>query len=742
MKKKISKSVLMAALITGLCIGGVQSAFAAENLNTFALDEYVVTATRTEKNLLKVPAVASVITKEEIQEKNVTNVKDALKGQSGLYIDTSMYESGGIQMRGFDSKNVLVLFDGQPMNNGWNGEVNWESIPVEQIERIEVVRGAASSLYGGRAVGGVINIISKDSIDKKVAGSVALTYGSNSTWKKAIDVQGKINDKWSFGVGYENRKSDGFGGKRKAIAKSDIDGSTSSTSDDYTPTGEEESITVPQLSPNNGSYPGRYLIGGPGDRETESENINVSFKYNFDENKSLKYSFTRSEHEYRYNDPFTYVRDSKGKPVFGPGNYITQNGDYLKLYPGHYLNYVGENETNIHTLNYIDKENLWNVNFGIQDVEKSGYTSLSSDKDGTSLDYNGKGDYASYPSKNYNLDLQKTWENIGKHTITVGGNWKDETMDRIDYDLANWKNSDSIVGSGSIVAKGSARTISFFVQDEYKFNDKFTMYLGGRYDEYKKYDGYSNKHDLEDATYNEFSPKISFEYAPDDNLSYYASYGHSFGVPTLYQVYRESSSYQANPELEPEKTDTFEIGVKKKFDKTMLGLALFQAETDNIIYSGKGTVKKSDGTLKSMYQNGAEATRKGIELDVNHKFNDNLSAYLNYTWQDAKETDSKGKESTMYEIPEHLLHFGFDYTDGKFNAILDGQYVSERQEDDVVTGEFYSEDAFFIMNAYFNYKLTPQATLQFGIENIFDKEYYVSEGAKERTYYAGLRYSF
>ena len=93
----------MTTLITGLCIGGVQGVFAAEDLNTFALDEYVVTATRTEKNLLKVPAVATVITKEEIQEKNVTNVKDALKGQSGLYIDTSMYESGGIQMRGFDS---------------------------------------------------------------------------------------------------------------------------------------------------------------------------------------------------------------------------------------------------------------------------------------------------------------------------------------------------------------------------------------------------------------------------------------------------------------------------------------------------------------------------------------------------------------------------------------------------------------------------------------------------------------
>ena len=732
----------MTALITGLCIGGVQHAFAAEALQEFTLDPMVVTATRTEKNLMKVPASASVITKEELQEKNITTVKDALKGQSGLYIDTSMYESGGIQMRGFDSKNILVLYDGQPMNNGWNGEVNWEAIPVEQIERIEVVRGAASSLYGGRAVGGVINIISKDIVDKKVAGSLALNYGSNSTWKKAVDVQGKINEKWSFGVGYENKKSDGFSGKRKAIAKADINGSTSSTSDDYTPTGSEEAVFAPQLSPNNPSYPGRYLIGGPGNRSTESENINVYFKYNFDEDKALKYTFTRSEYEYRYNDPFSYVKDANGNSVFASGNYITQNGDYLKLYSGHFLNYVGENETNIHTLNYNDKKNLWNINFGIQDVEKAGYTSLSSDKDATNIDYSGKGDYAAYPSKNYNLDVQKTWENIGKHTITVGGNWKDETMDRIDYDLAYWKDSDSIVGNGSLVAKGSARSLSLFVQDEYKFDDKFTMYLGGRYDEYKKYDGYSNKHSLDDAKYNEFSPKVAFEYSPEDSLSYYVSYGHSFGTPTLYQIYRETSSVQANPELEPETTDTYEIGVKKKFDNTMLSVALFQAETDNIIYSGTGTVKKSDGTFKSLYQNGLDATRKGVELDVKHEFNKNVSAYVNYTWQDGEQTNKKGVEEGMYSIPEHLLHFGVDYTEGKFNAVIDGQYVSARQEDDVATGEFYSEDAFFIMNAYFNYKITPQATLQFGIENIFDKEYYVSEGARERTYYAGLRYSF
>ena len=88
------------------------------------------------------------------------------------------------------------------------------------------------------------------------------------------------------------------------------------------------------------------------------------------------------------------------------------------------------------------------------------------------------------------------------------------------------------------------------------------------------------------------------------------------------------------------------------------------------------------------------------------------------------------------------MHIGLDYTQGKFNAILDAQYVSERQAPDDVTGEYNSEDAFFVMNTYLNYKVTSDATLQFGVENIFDKEYYAGEATKGRTYYAGLRYSF
>ena len=148
--------------------------------NNFTLNEMVVTATRTMKELKEVPSSVSVITAKEIEEKNVTSVQEALQHLPGVYM--SQAAQGGIQLRGFSSSDVLVLVDGVQMNDTYGGDVNFNMIPVENIERIEVLRGAASSIYGGHAVGGVINIITKEP-EEGTHVNAALTYGSNNTWK-------------------------------------------------------------------------------------------------------------------------------------------------------------------------------------------------------------------------------------------------------------------------------------------------------------------------------------------------------------------------------------------------------------------------------------------------------------------------------------------------------------------------------------------------------------------------------
>ena len=181
------------------------------------------------------------------------------------------------------------------------------------------------------------------------------------------------------------------------------------------------------------------------------------------------------------------------------------------------------------------------------------------------------------------------------------------------FNLSHWKDQDSKTNKYA-EDSGKVKNMAIYLQDEYKISEPVTMYLGARFDHYKKGSGnfWSNESGSEynetsdSASYNEISPKIAFNYEADDNTNYYVSYGHSFNPPAMYKIYRYSEFsrywYVPNPELEPETSDTFEIGMKKVLnDNTNIGVTLYHVETDDKIaasdliegesYKGKGVKK-------------------------------------------------------------------------------------------------------------------------------------------------------
>ena len=106
------------------------------------------------------------------------------------------------------------------------------------------------------------------------------------------------------------------------------------------------------------------------------------------------------------------------------------------------------------------------------------------------------------------------------------------------------------------------------------------------------------------------------EYTSNDDTTYYVSYGHSFNAPNLYQLYRHDPTYGyvANPDLKPETTDTFEIGLKQNLsEKVYMGIALYRAKTTDLI----NAQTRADG--KKWYVNIDEAKRLGAELEFNFK---------------------------------------------------------------------------------------------------------------------------
>ena len=212
--KQSRKGMLMAALICGTIVPalfGGTSVFAEEAkkeaedvaLQAFELNPMVVTAQRMETKDLDTPATTNVITKEEIERSGATTVMDVMRKVTGV-TDTSYAANGDdmgsslsrMYIRGLD-KGTVVMVNGAPINV--NNYATPNAIPVNAIERIEVVKGANSVLYGAEAVAGVVNIITKKG-EGKLATTVSGTVGNYlKKYSATVQADGVI---MSFGKDY------------------------------------------------------------------------------------------------------------------------------------------------------------------------------------------------------------------------------------------------------------------------------------------------------------------------------------------------------------------------------------------------------------------------------------------------------------------------------------------------------------------------------------------------------------
>lgn len=173
----------------------------------------IVTATRTAQTADDSLASVTVITEEQIKQQQPNDLRDLLASISGI----DMTNSGGIGkatsmfMRGTSSSHVLVMIDGIKVGSATSGNIAFQHIPVNQIERIEIVRGPRSSLYGSEAIGGVIQIFTKKGKAEEQA-NIEIGYGSFATNKISAGVSGK-SGKTTYSINANHLKTNGFNAK-------------------------------------------------------------------------------------------------------------------------------------------------------------------------------------------------------------------------------------------------------------------------------------------------------------------------------------------------------------------------------------------------------------------------------------------------------------------------------------------------------------------------------------------------
>lgn len=695
------------------------------------LQDVVVTATRTEKALEDVPGSVSVITQEDLQKQDIETVDEALRLTPGVFAKRTkglMDSTPSVSIRGLKGDQyTLVMIDGQPVNDAYTGGVQWGSLPIGNIERIEVIRGPASALYGGNAMGGVINIITK--APEKLEMSASGGYGSNDTYRTRFTFGDVLWERLSILVGYEQEDTDGY--PTTPVVRS-ITSGKGNVSGGYA------------MNDSTGN-PTRWVVGDKGDNGAFHRAFNIKSGLKLSDTGSLTLSVMTGRHEYDYGAPNTYMDTFGTSSTYA----ITGTNQRAKFQPNDFIDStgIGRNDTDIYGLSFKEL-------FGPVTVRAQAGLINGDDRYTTE---SGSG-YAGYDDSAGSLKITKNKTTFGEvsgdvpvtdsHVLTVGASYRGDDSDTDDYVVPFYRSysnrGDSIFYSG-----GSESAWGLFAQDQWELLKPLTLYLGARYDYWKVDDGASGVPgaltNYPSNTESHLSPKVAAVWKALSDTTVKASVGNAFRAPTLYELYRSwvsgSINYVSNPDLKPETVWAYELGVDQFFfdKKTHLGLTGFWNDIDDMI------AYRTDGNDR-IRTNVGQTRSYGIELEAEQKITSWLALWGNFTYthatieENASDRSSEGKYVTG--IPKYAWNAGVDATYKWCKASLIGRYYSKTysnsSNNDTEDGVYGTYEPAFFMDAKIT--LTPIKWLEFSIaaDNLLDKEYYEYYKTDGRSIFAQM----
>ena len=332
--------------ITTIALALIQFAKAQTDSTENLLDDVVVTATKSPKKLSETGKVLTVITKEQLQQNSSHSLGEILNQQTGIVVAGSTANAGANQsafLRGANAGNTLILIDGVPVYDasGISNEFDLNYININQVERIEILKGAQSTLYGSDAVAGVINIITKKNTAKPLAGFADLSAGSFGTINSALGVNGS-SGKFAYNIGSSYVNTNGFSSAYDSTGKAGFDKDTYwqyafNASVDYKVSAHFNLHAFAQLNEYKAAVDAGAYIDDK-DYRLYNHNKLAGLTASFNSNKNhLVFNY---QYNYMYR---SFVDDSTDIPSFS----IYQNGLY-KSY-SHFAEVYNHTELSKHT---------------------------------------------------------------------------------------------------------------------------------------------------------------------------------------------------------------------------------------------------------------------------------------------------------------------------------------------------------------------------------------------------------
>ncbi|TWH51619.1 TonB-dependent siderophore receptor [Sporomusa sp. KB1] len=595
---------------------------AAEEANTGGdteVEEVVVTAAAF-KQLN--PVKFTVITEDEIKSKGAQNAADALKDVTGLYITSSNTKGKAIaQFRGSDADNTKIFIDGVPLSPVGDGKVDLRNIPADNIEKIEIIKGAVPVIYGTDAPGGVIYITTKKAT-QKMAESLTITSGSNNTQRYFASVGGDTG-KFNYNFTAKKEDTDGYTAHSKLSAdyysgKMSWDINNKSSLTLFGSYSERQEEQPNRIDPATGLIV--LNSGRSGATTGKSSYWSNSYDWEYD---PIKNSYTGALYNQKLNAnselSFKVYRSKENSHLLAA---LLNTTDKLNLWwDGTVKGYELQNTIRTSKVNTA----TWGYSY-----ETRSFTEQS----------NSGHSYYDYTGKSFYL---QNVTNLGKLATSFG--------------YRHYENSDN----------ANIRTIAY--------NSPATQYGKGTADD----PVFSLNYALSDKTNLHGSIGKSYRwpnakersgpggiYPYSDTQTYLTN---SDGSVTYYYVMADGSLSQGTvcDYLLPETAINRELGLGYSLHGFKFDITYFNKDITNMI-KGQGF-----GQQHTQYYNIPHVDMHGFEVEINKKIADHVKGFLNYTYTNAFDTLL---QLQVRDIPYRKFSLGLNYTgqDG-LNANLALNYI-------------------------------------------------------------------
>ncbi|WP_022854250.1 TonB-dependent receptor [Thermodesulfatator atlanticus] len=711
-----------------------------------SLGEITVTATRTEIPVTQAPASVTIITKKDMEQKRLMTIDEALKNEAGVYLRRTkglMDSLASITLRGIPyQKRTLVLLDGVPINEGYEGGVSWGVLSTQDVSHIEVVRGPYSSLWGGNAMGGVVSLFSLLPERLTWWAKAGLGNGDEVTQGYRFGLGNRVGN-LSFLLGFE--KDNDLGYPTSLVVKKPESGNGTllggyPTTD---PTGTEL----------------RWVVGDKGNNWAKRENYHGTLGWFFGENDLVKLSFQHGWLSYGYGPPHTYVHDASGISSFS-GTVQVPNGQYVSISPYSFTYYagIGRKKTDVLSVNVKKSFNTLLLKCTMGYLDRDSYWTKPSYPGDY---YTASGEINKTSADTYYFDLNTSLPLMEDHFLTTGFSYRYDKADVDTSDMAFYRDPDSTLDK-TYLAGGKVETLGLFLQDDWALVKKLHLFLGLRYDHWWTHDGYSgNVGQVENYPSRDkgtFSPKVALVWRPDDTTTLRVSYGKAFRAPNVYELYRTWTSswgttYHGNPDLDPEKAYSLEVGLKKRMwnKKIQFEVSLFQTWLRDMIY------RQTIGSDK-YWVNAGKGEIFGVEAGLTWKPLSWITAEVNYTRNDTKivenEADPSSEGKRFIKTPPWMWNFHLAVEKGRLSAALWGHYVGkvffEEDNSDVAEGVYGTAEKYFVADFKGTLHLTQlhilqmdmKADLSLAVNNLFDEDYWDYYRAPGRTWFLSLELKY